>query len=412
MKIRLNIFALLISVAVCVPAGASEATDLFERINDRLLMMEQVAAWKWLEDVPIEDTAREAVVLDRAAESGARAGLTPDSSRAFFRAQIDAAKEIQEFWFKRFERYADSKPDSAPDLTGEIRPRLLELGDRITAAIASAGVLDDSMMLRRDFVRTVTVPGLSSETRMALYDALIQVEFFASRLDQILATGELRIGTTGDYAPFSFRQDESGELTGIDIDLARNLAASLDAEPVFVQTAWPTLMQDLADNTFDIGMSGVSRTLARQRIASFSRPYHVGGKTPIARCEDKDAYDSLDEIDRDGVRVIVNPGGTNERFARGRLRRANVRVFDDNRKIFDEIVAGRADVMITDAIEVSLKAAQHAGLCATLPGETFTYQEKAYLLPRDETWKDYVDAWVSQRMGDGTVEATFEGHLE
>ncbi|MBD3647270.1 MAG: transporter substrate-binding domain-containing protein, partial [Pseudomonadales bacterium] len=296
------------------------------------------------------------------------------------------------------------------DLQSEIRPRLLELGDTIIQAIRAAGDLDDSMMLRRDFVRAVKAPGLSDETRMALYDALIQVEFFPSRLDQILAVGEIRIGTTGDYAPFSFRRDES--FTGIDIDLARDLANSLDVEAVFVPTSWPTLMQDLAGDRFDIGMSGISRSLERQRVAYFSMPYHIGGKTPIARCDDKDALDSLEEIDRPGVRVIVNPGGTNERFVRERLGQASVRVFDDNRSIFDEIIAGHADVMITDAIEVRLKSAMHPELCATLPGETFTYQQKGYLLPRDDVWKEYVNTWLSQRIADGTVEAIFNRHLQ
>ncbi len=75
------------------------------------------------------------------------------------------------------------------------------------------------------------------------------------------------------------------------------------------------------------------------------------GKTPIARCADKGKYETLAEIDKPGTRVIINPGGTNERFARAHVRNAEIRVFDDNTKIFDEIAKGDADLMMTDASE-------------------------------------------------------------
>ncbi|MDZ7686146.1 MAG: transporter substrate-binding domain-containing protein [Gammaproteobacteria bacterium] len=108
------------------------------------------------------------------------------------------------------------------------------------------------------------------------------VDVFPSRLEQILATGTLRVGTTGDYAPFSFSSDGE-QFEGIDIELAHDLAESLDVRLELVHTTWPTLEKDLAAGRYDIAMSGVSRTLARQRHGYSSPPYHVGGKTPIVR---------------------------------------------------------------------------------------------------------------------------------
>ena len=67
-------------------------------------------------------------------------------------------------------------------------------------------------------------------------------------------------------------------------------------------------------------MGGVSVTLERQKTAFFSAPYLRDGKTPIARCADKDKFADLAAIDRPEVTVIVNPGGTNEKFDRAHLR--------------------------------------------------------------------------------------------
>lgn len=62
--------------------------------------------------------------------------------------------------------------------------------------------------------------------------------------------------------------------------------------------------------------------------------------------------------------MIVNPGGTNEAFAKANIHQATVITHSDNTTIFDKIVAGRADVMITDGSETEYQAKLHPELCA------------------------------------------------
>ena len=92
-----------------------------------------------------------------------------------------------------------------------------------------------------------------------------------SSLDTILEGKIIRVGTTGDYMPFSYKEDgTTDQYSGIDIELAKNLANTLNVELEFVSTSWPTLMEDLLADKFDIGMSGISITLDRQKLAMFS----------------------------------------------------------------------------------------------------------------------------------------------
>nr|6WUP_A Chain A, Ancestral cyclohexadienyl dehydratase, AncCDT-5 [synthetic construct] len=234
----------------------------------------------------------------------------------------------------------------------------------------------------------------------------------ASRLDEIMQRGTLRVGTTGDYKPFSYR-DPDGQFTGFDIDMAESLAKSLGVKVEFVPTTWPTLMDDFQADKFDIAMGGVSVTPERQKKADFSEPYMTDGKTPIVRCEDADKYQTLEQIDRPDVRVVVNPGGTNERFARAHLKQAQITVYPDNVTIFQEIVAGRADVMMTDAVETRYQQKLHPGLCAVHVDKPFTHSEKAYLLPRgDPAFKAYVDQWLHQAMQSGTYQRIFDKWLK
>ena len=142
-------------------------------------------------------------------------------------------------------------------------------------------------------------------------------------------------------------------------------------------------------------MGGVSVTLERQKTAFFSAPYLRDGKTPIARCADKDKFADLAAIDRPEVTVIVNPGGTNEKFDRAHLKAAHIEVSSDNLSIFDKLAKGEADLMITDATETLYQQKLHPGvLCAIHPDAPFDFSEKAYLLPRDVALKAFVDQWL------------------
>ena len=212
-------------------------------------------------------------------------------------------------------------------------------------------------------------------------------------LDAILARGVVRVGLTGDYRPFSIK-DAAGKFEGFDVDMAESLAKGLGVKLEIVPTAWPTLMTDLQAQKYDIGMGGISVTLDRAKTAYFSAPVMRSGKTPIARCADQARFTSLAEIDQPGVRVITNPGGTNERFARANIKHAEITVFADNATIFDELVTSHADVMMTDTIETRLQQRLHPELCAVHPDHPFNFSELAYMLPRDPALKAWIDQWL------------------
>lgn len=230
-------------------------------------------------------------------------------------------------------------------------------------------------------------------------------------LDRIEASGELRAGLTGDYKPFSWEAPED-RFEGLDVDMAKALAEELGVRLVIVRTSWPTLMDDLKAGKYDIGMGGISVTEERKADALFSIPLLTDGKAPIARCEDASRFATLEGIDRDGVTVIVNPGGTNEKFAHANITRATLVLHKDNATIFEEIAAGRADVMITDAIETRIVAREHPELCAVNPDKPFTQSDKAYLLPKDEAWKARVDAWLAKMEESGGKAEIFAKWVE
>jgi len=386
-------------------AVSLQAADLLpELLRERLLLMDEVAVYKWRHDLAVEDLAREKVVIGESTADALGHGLVPATSRQLFVAQMNAAKEIQHYWFSRWQN-GEAVPARRADLDGEIRPQLSRLGATIVAAAARRQHWE-----REDLERALSVEGLSTQGRDAIIAAIRNLEVYSDRLAQILDTGILRVATTGDYPPFTFRANEKETFSGVDIELARDLAAALGVEAVFIHTSWPTLMGDLKAGRYDIAMGGVSRTLERQRSGFFSIPYLADGKTVIARCKGDERFVSLEDIDRPGVRVIVNPGGTNEKYVDANIRRAEKILHLDNRTIFERVANGDADLMITDRIEAQWQAAKRPGLCLPM-AENLTYHEKGYLMPKDVALKEFVDAWLSLRLAEGRIAAALGGSL-
>ena len=103
-----------------------------------------------------------------------------------------------------------------------------------------------------------------------------------------------------------------------------------------------------------------------------------------------------------GVRVEVNPGGTNEAFAKTHFPHAELTEYPDNRTIFDDLAAGHADVIVTDGVEVDLQTRRHrAVLCPADAPHAFNHFAKAYWITRDPPLKAAVDAAVENSLRDG-----------
>ncbi len=215
----------------------------------------------------------------------------------------------------------------------------------------------------------------------------------STRLDTVQKQGKLRICTPGDYKPFSVQRADGG-FEGLDIDLVQAAAKSLGVQTEVIKTSWSTLMKDFIEKC-DVAVGGISVSTDRQKSAFFTVPYMVNGKAPITKCENVSKFQTVADIDKPGVTVIENPGGSNERFARAHFKQAKIVIYNDNTTIFDEILKGHADLMISESVETKVQQKLRPGLCAVNPDQPLQYGEMAWLLPRGDTvFKAWVDQWL------------------
>ena len=225
------------------------------------------------------------------------------------------------------------------------------------------------------------------------------------KLEQIREQGVLKVGTTGDYQPVSYLDPNTGEYVGFDIELAEDFADDLDVELEYVETSWPTLMDDTLAGKFDLAISGITITDARKEQALMSDGYLENGKTLLCRAEDAYKYTSLESINRPDVRVMENPGGTNEKFARENLPEVTLIIHDVNQEIPGLVASGEADVMITEVVEAGYYVGQDDRLAAPLIFEPFTHGELGVLMPKgSEDLLAYVNEFLEKEKKSGRID--------
>ena len=231
-------------------------------------------------------------------------------------------------------------------------------------------------------------------------------------LDRICETGVLRVGTAGDYKPMSFLEPETGTYWGFDTELAEDLASSLGVEIEYVPTSWPTLMEDTQTGQFDLAICGITVTDARKEQALMSDGYLQNGKTVLCRAEDADRYTSLEAINRPEVRVMENPGGLNEKFARENLPDATLIIHDINQEIPGLVASGEADVMITEIMEAEYYVGQDSRLAAPLIYEPFTNGQLGILMPKGaEDLLEYVNQFLDDEKKTGRLDELAEQYI-
>ncbi|AAU37507.1 MULTISPECIES: transporter substrate-binding domain-containing protein [Basfia] len=241
--------------------------------------------------------------------------------------------------------------------------------------------------------------------------ATAQAQTSPDTLTKVLETKELVVCSPGDYKPFSF--DNNGKFEGVDNDLMDKLAQSMGAKVTIVKTTWKTLMDDFTANKCDIAVGGISITLERQQKALFTEPYFINGKTPIVRCENVDKYQTVEQINRPEVRIIANPGGSNEKYARNELSNANLTMNAENLTIFQQVIDKKVDVFVSEAAEAIVKAHEHKGvLCAVNPDKPLKPAQNGWLIHNgDYRFKSYVDQFLHLEKMSGNLDKTINKWL-
>ena len=132
-------------------------------------------------------------------------------------------------------------------------------------------------------------------------------------LNRVVANGELRVGMSGNQAPFNM-MSRTGSLMGLEVDLANILAAAMQVELTIVTKPFGQLLAALDAGEVDMVISGVAITPERAQSAAFVGPYMLSGKSILTNSTALAAADSVDDINRRNLKLAALENSTSQAF--------------------------------------------------------------------------------------------------
>src|ERR1700716_2912208 len=223
-----------------------------------------------------------------------------------------------------------------------------------------------------------------------------------SRLYEVTKSKNLRVCQFPLYYSISFRNPKSGEIEGIDADLAKELAKELDAKLEIVETSFGTFIADLQAGKCEIGMFGVGATLKRAQAVEFSKPYLITNIYVVTR---KDGtVKKWEDLDKKGVRAAASLGSYIEVFMKDYLKNAEIISIAPPNTREAELVAGRVDAILTE-LPTEIKVTDEFDWATyILPADKLAVTPYAYVVPPgDQIWLNYINLFVDTIKLDGRL---------
>ncbi|WP_241993157.1 amino acid ABC transporter substrate-binding protein/permease [Cryobacterium frigoriphilum] len=201
---------------------------------------------------------------------------------------------------------------------------------------------------------------LAATALVALAGGFVGVGAAAASTVSADTTGETYvIGTDTTFAPFEYRED--GELTGIDMDLVRDIAASQGFSVEIKSLGFDAALQALQSNQVDGVIAGMSITDERQLIFDFSDPYFDSG-VQMAVAEDNAEITGYDDLA--GETVVAKRGSEGETFANSISAEYGftVKALADSATMYDDVKAGNSVAVFDDYPVLAYGINQNNGL--------------------------------------------------
>ena len=237
---------------------------------------------------------------------------------------------------------------------------------------------------------------------LSFFFIILSTSVFAeSRLNQILKNGEIRVGTTGDWNPMTFKDPSTNEYRGFEIEIENELAKDMGVKLVIVPTEWKTLVNGIVSNKYDISTSA-SLSAKRALSTGYTHSYFKLATVPLTLKENLHKYQTWNDINNEEVKVAVTLGTTQEQQARELFPQAQLNIIESPARDFQEVLAGRSDVHITSNIEAATLVEQYPEM-AIIPVEEPKYPTPlAWLTPQeDQVWINYLNHWIAIKKAQG-----------
>ena len=210
-----------------------------------------------------------------------------------------------------------------------------------------------------------------------------------SILHEVLDAGELKVGTTGDFNPMSFKDPATKAYKGHQIDAAKQLAKDMGVKLSFVPTDWKTLINGVVAGKYHIVMTGTSMTV--------SIPWGRTGYLPLTNKKHAGRFKTWEDLNDPSVTIGYNLGTSFADFVKLRLPKAAVKEVESPARDWQELLAGRVDVTISSTLEAGKLSSTHDSLIIPFQ-QTANSLPLSFIVPQsDYVWLGFLNNWMRMK---------------
>ena len=224
-------------------------------------------------------------------------------------------------------------------------------------------------------------------------------------LQGVISNGTLRVAVMGSLPPFT-NLTPSGELEGYDIDIAKQLAAALGAEPQFIIVDSAGRVAALQTHKVDVTISDFTRNVQRSLTIAFSDPYTVVPARAVVKTDSP--LKKIEELNDPKYKVSMNRGGNADPNFAAKFPKAVRNLYNTNADCLNALLSGQVDAMAEDAFYDAQEIAKHPGQLRMLEGD-YARQEVAIGLPAgDAELLRVINLWLEQFNASGDNKVLFK----
>ena len=216
---------------------------------------------------------------------------------------------------------------------------------------------------------------------------------------------KLILVTEAGFAPYEYYQD--GEIVGVDIDIAREIAASLGKELVIKDVSFDFIINEIKSGKSDIGAAGMSITKERLEEVDFSVEYAVSNQVVIVPMNSK--ITSIDQISNQ--RIAVQLGTVADSYVNENYKDATVIRQKKYLSMVEDLKAGKVDLIIMDLLPASEIVKSNDGL-KILDEYLFTDKYGMAIKKGNKELLDKVNDVLTRLMSEGKIEEYTIKHLQ
>ena len=212
------------------------------------------------------------------------------------------------------------------------------------------------------------------------------------------------IGLDDNFPPMGFL-DENNEITGFDVDLAKEAAKRLGTEVEFKPIDWSSKEAEIQSGRIDALWNGLEITEERKKNLLFSEPYMNDQQVIFKRADDASI---AKEDDLKGKTVATqSASGTAEDYVDGHKDTTgykDVKKYADYLSAFMDLENGRVDAIVCDEIIGRFYMSKHPDKIAALDGHVGPVTQFGVAYRKDDTaLKEKMQKVLDEMRADGTM---------